>query len=346
MPRSAATERETAGRPVTIHAPGFIGREPELAALVRSLACDPSVILVEGEAGVGKTRLLQEFLASQAVSGGGVLLACCPPLQTPHTLGPVVDALRQATAHPARLGLSALSGALRPLFPEWAADLSPAPEPPGDASAARHQVFCALAEVLSRLGARVLVVEDAHWADEATLEFLLFPPPAAGEPGGVLPPGGRVAGLPAAAAVAAGGGRHRAPPCAAPAGRGADRGPDVLDAGRRAGVGGVRGLRARAHGGPAAGGGGIGPGDERAGRPGPQPPRLGGPPSGRHQCPPECARRGAGTLWAAGPPTPRLCWRQRRCSPSPPERICWPPWPGSLLPGCVPACPSRWAAGC
>jgi hypothetical protein len=68
----------------------------------------------------------------------------------------------------------ALAGALRPLFPEWAVGLPPALEPAEDATAARHRVFCALAEILARLEVSVLVVEDAHWADEATLEFLLF----------------------------------------------------------------------------------------------------------------------------------------------------------------------------
>lgn len=47
--------------------------------------------------------------------------------------------------------MGGLAGALRPLFPEWAGDLPPSPEPAEDATAARHRVFRALAELLERL---------------------------------------------------------------------------------------------------------------------------------------------------------------------------------------------------
>ena len=72
------------------------------------------------------------------------------------------------------LRLSPLAGALRPLLPGWAPMLPPTPEPAADATAARQCVFRALAGLLDRLGVGLLVVEDAHWADEVTLEFLLF----------------------------------------------------------------------------------------------------------------------------------------------------------------------------
>jgi DNA-binding CsgD family transcriptional regulator len=132
------------------------------------------VVLVEGEAGIGKSRLLRELVASPAGLAHKTLIAECPPFRQPHTLGPLIDAVRQATDGVAGFRLSRLAGALRPLFPEWAADLPPAPEPAEDATAARHRVFRALAELLGGLRVTVLAVEDAHWADEATLEFLLF----------------------------------------------------------------------------------------------------------------------------------------------------------------------------
>src|SRR5487761_1127918 len=174
MPRPAATEREIDGRPVVISAPGFVGRDRELAAFTQALAKGPSVILVEGEAGIGKTRLVREFLASPAGQAARALVATCPPFRQPHTLGPVVDAIRQAAGDVRGLPLSDLAGALRPVFPEWSATLPPLPAPLEDAIAARHRVFRALAELLACLGLRLLVVEDAHWADEATVEFLLF----------------------------------------------------------------------------------------------------------------------------------------------------------------------------
>jgi DNA-binding CsgD family transcriptional regulator len=145
-----------------------------MAALEAALAGEPVVVLVEGEGGVGKTRLAREFLATAKGQAAGALVACCPPFRQPHTLGPLVDAVREAVGDIRELALSELAGALRAVFPEWAGVLPPAPEPLEDATAARHRVFRAFAEVLDRLGTRVLVLEDAHWADEATLEFLLF----------------------------------------------------------------------------------------------------------------------------------------------------------------------------
>ncbi|GGJ63132.1 hypothetical protein GCM10010121_087280 [Streptomyces brasiliensis] len=101
-------------------------------------------------------------------------MAVCPPFLEAFTLGPVVDAVRQATPDVARLGLSALAGVLRPLFPEWAGRLPTAPQSLADASVVRHQIFRAQAELLDRLGVEVLVVEDVHWADATTLDFLMY----------------------------------------------------------------------------------------------------------------------------------------------------------------------------
>lgn len=154
--------------------PGFVGREKELGAL--SLAMDQSLalVLVSGEAGIGKSRLISEFIASPAGRSRKTLMAVCPPFRDPCTLGPVSDALRLAVGDVASLRLSGLGGALRPLFPEWTAELPPAPEPLGDATAERFRLFRALAEVIGRLEVAVLVVEDAHLADDGTLEFLAF----------------------------------------------------------------------------------------------------------------------------------------------------------------------------
>ena len=79
-----------------IRPPAFIGRDKELAALMEALAGQPTVVLVEGEAGIGKTRLVGEFLASAAGQRLRLLVAACPPFRQPHTLGPVADAVRQA----------------------------------------------------------------------------------------------------------------------------------------------------------------------------------------------------------------------------------------------------------
>jgi DNA-binding CsgD family transcriptional regulator len=154
--------------------PRFVGREVELGWLIDALNRPPAVVLVEGEAGIGKSRLVREAVETVSVSGRRPLTAVCPPFREPLTLGPIVDAARQARADVSGLGLTALAGTLRPLFPEWADGLPSAPEPLADAGAARHRLIRALAELLDRLGIEVLIVEDVHWADEATMEFLLF----------------------------------------------------------------------------------------------------------------------------------------------------------------------------
>lgn len=102
------------------------------------------------------------------------VIASCPPFRMPLTLGSVVDAIRDAVPDIAALGLSPLAGALRPLFPEWADVLPGQLEPAEGTLAARHRTLRALAEVLDAVGAGVLMLEDAHWADDATVEFLLF----------------------------------------------------------------------------------------------------------------------------------------------------------------------------
>jgi DNA-binding CsgD family transcriptional regulator/tetratricopeptide (TPR) repeat protein len=157
-----------------IAAPAFVGREREVAALGQALSKPPAVVLVEAEPGAGKSRLVREFLATPDGRRHRMLLALCPPFREALTLGPVVDAVRQTPPGVAGLRLSGLAGALRPLLPEWAADLPVAPEPLDDTQAARHRLFRALAELVGALRVTGLVVEDVHWADPVTLEFLLF----------------------------------------------------------------------------------------------------------------------------------------------------------------------------
>ncbi|MFE9609071.1 ATP-binding protein [Streptomyces sp. NPDC006012] len=166
--------RTDGGRLPALSPPHFVGRDEELDTLGSALGRTPAVVLVDGEAGIGKTRLLREFLASEAERGRRALVGACLELRVPYTLGAVVDAVRDGVDDVAGLRLSGLGGALRPLFPEWADDLPPAPEALEDATAARHRLFRAFAEILGRLDAAVLALEDVHWADEATLEFLLF----------------------------------------------------------------------------------------------------------------------------------------------------------------------------
>ncbi|MFL5959723.1 MAG: AAA family ATPase [Gaiellaceae bacterium] len=164
----AATHGFSQGLPAS----PLVGRQDELASLLRAAAHPPALVLVEGEAGVGKTRLVQEFLRSPELGPRRLCTGGCQHLAEPLPLGPLLDALR--TARPVRVELNAVAGALRPVLPELAAVLPPAPEPLGDPRAERHRLFRALRELLSSPGRSVLVLEDLHWADEQTLEFLRF----------------------------------------------------------------------------------------------------------------------------------------------------------------------------
>ncbi|MGI8622215.1 MAG: ATP-binding protein [Solirubrobacteraceae bacterium] len=152
----------------------MIGRQDELRLLLEAATAPPALILVEGEAGVGKSTLVRATLADPAVRGMRVLVGHCHRLREPFPLGPVVEALCGLSARPAGRPLSPVVGALQPILPELA-DLLPAqPVPIGDPRAERHRIFRALRELLAAFGPTVCVLEDLHWADESTLEFLAF----------------------------------------------------------------------------------------------------------------------------------------------------------------------------
>ncbi|MEU7803932.1 AAA family ATPase [Micromonospora arborensis] len=157
-----------------VHPPAFVGRDRELASVADAVSAGAGLVLVEGEAGIGKSRLVRECLALPALRDVVTATANCPPLPEPFSWGPLVEAVRRLRPNLNGVEVSPLAGALRPLFPEWAAELPPALEPLSDTKAVRHRVCRALSELLAALRVEVLVVEDAHWADAPTLEFLLM----------------------------------------------------------------------------------------------------------------------------------------------------------------------------
>ncbi|NEA98544.1 LuxR family transcriptional regulator [Streptomyces sp. SID13726] len=149
-----------------------MGRGAELAAVRAVLERGPAFVVIEGEPGIGKSRLVREAVGPP--DERGALIATCPPLPEPFTLGAVVDALRRmCPTPPSGLQLSPLAGVLRPLLPDWADQLPPPPQGLPDPRATRHRLLSALTEMVGRLDVRVLVIEDVHWADPATLEWLL-----------------------------------------------------------------------------------------------------------------------------------------------------------------------------
>lgn len=126
----------------------LIERDALLATLRERLAAAAAggtVALVAGEAGVGKTSVLRA-LARERAATAPVWWGACDALETPHPLAPLLDIAREQR-------------------PRFAAALG----------GPRPALFEAVLDELRLAAAPVLVViEDAHWADDATLDLLKF----------------------------------------------------------------------------------------------------------------------------------------------------------------------------
>ena len=164
----------------------FVGREAELvkldAALEDALAGQGRLVLVAGEAGIGKTRIAEQLVArAQARAARAVWGRCFEAEGTPAywpwiQLLRAYAATRPATALRAELGIGASEVAQ--LLPEVAAAMPDLEPPPSlDPETARFRLFDAVATLLRR-GARdtglVVVLDDLHWADRSSLLLLEF----------------------------------------------------------------------------------------------------------------------------------------------------------------------------
>ncbi|MFF4632750.1 ATP-binding protein [Streptomyces griseorubiginosus] len=152
----------------------FVGRRQELDLLIAAIRQPPAVVMVEGEAGMGKSRLVREATAILKTEGWRVVTGFCHPLREPLPYGPVVDALGKVGPWLPATGLPPTAGALAPLLPDLADRLPAAPATPAHPGALRHQLIQAVRSVLDAVGRVILVVEDLHWADDATRELLLL----------------------------------------------------------------------------------------------------------------------------------------------------------------------------
>jgi DNA-binding CsgD family transcriptional regulator/tetratricopeptide (TPR) repeat protein len=169
--------------PLGITSPVFVGRAAELdrlgAALERAAGGEPAFAFVGGESGVGKTRLLREFEARARAQGARVLLGQCLELGGAHipyaplvgALRPLVRGLTDADAESLPAGTR---NALAELLPELGGTDTRADAEP---SARQGRLFEALLALLERLGRSrpvLLAIEDLHWADGSTRDFITF----------------------------------------------------------------------------------------------------------------------------------------------------------------------------
>jgi DNA-binding CsgD family transcriptional regulator len=167
--------------------PVFVGRGAELARLDearrRTASGPPAAVVVGGEAGVGKTRLLDEFARRSAADGVRVLVGRCIELgEEGVPFAPVIEALRSMLhaqdPETARRWIGHARSELARLLPE----LGVAPGQGGQAVApelapAQGRMFELLLDLVERVAAErptVLVVEDLHWADQSTRDLLGF----------------------------------------------------------------------------------------------------------------------------------------------------------------------------
>lgn len=146
----------------------------------RSLRGQRQVVFLTGEAGIGKTTLIEMFLAEIAEQAPAVLrMRCVEHFGRGETLLPLIEAIEKRCRAPEGAGLIEL---LRRYAPVWLAQL-PSVLPPEERASLQHEIFgaspermvregCELLERLSAHGPLVLVLEDLHWSDPGTLDLI------------------------------------------------------------------------------------------------------------------------------------------------------------------------------
>lgn len=159
----------------------LVGREQELAYLHETWqaaqAGQCSLLLISGEAGMGKTRLVQEFASTRHWQGTPVLHGRCYEFERLLPYQPVAEALQTLPPDVTRAAITDV--------PAWVsvqvARLAPDPfgQPPGrfPAQGSEEQLFEGVSRFLARLASQeplLLVCEDLHWASDSTLQLLHY----------------------------------------------------------------------------------------------------------------------------------------------------------------------------
>src|SRR5262245_57314896 len=162
----------------------FVGRTAELARLGQRLrdahAGRGAVVLLEGEAGIGKTRTLEELAETARADRATVLWGRCYEGEAARPYGPFAEALseyvRRAAAESLRADLGLGASALTRVVSELRERLPDLPEPVAlQPEEERVRLLDAVVQFLLALAARtpiVVVVDDLHWADYGTVAML------------------------------------------------------------------------------------------------------------------------------------------------------------------------------
>ncbi len=177
----------TTPRPAAGQSPSrFVGRAKELALLERALDQAAGgrgrLVLLCGEAGIGKTTLADELGCRAVARGALVLWGRCYEGEGAPPFWPWAQVLRELVTHVPPADLAAAVGAggadLAQLVPDIAGVGAPGPAGSGlDPEAARFRLYDTTTRFLVRVSATrplVLVLDDLHWADVASLRLLQF----------------------------------------------------------------------------------------------------------------------------------------------------------------------------
>lgn len=159
----------------------LVGRARELALLDQVIKVGPSVLLLAGEPGIGKSRLLQAGMERAEAAGWRVLAGGCHRRsgQEPYApfIGAIADSLRRQTSAEQRLNLEGCAWLVR-LLPELAeSNTLPSPAWSLPSEQERRLMFAAVARYLAHVAGpagTLLVLDDLHWAGPDALDLLQF----------------------------------------------------------------------------------------------------------------------------------------------------------------------------
>src|SRR6266571_2718969 len=182
--RQEAPTRARALSPAMLLDGPLLGRTTELSTLIKiyhvAQRGQTQVVLLEGEVGIGKTRLATEFLAWAETEGADVLQGHAFETGGQLPYQPVIEALRPRIERenaPDDLLSDLWLAELSRLLPELCDRYPDLPDPVGDKSVARNRLFEAVARLGQALAARtplVLFIDDVQWADAASLDVLHY----------------------------------------------------------------------------------------------------------------------------------------------------------------------------